>query len=45
MVTVTLGFDDVGLLRFADVSIAQFGRSTLVQALGDLSFGGLPLHA
>jgi hypothetical protein len=35
MVTVTIGFDDVGLLRFADVSIATSVATTLAQELGD----------
>jgi hypothetical protein len=35
IVTVTIGFDDVGLLRFADVSIASSFATTLVQQLGD----------
>lgn len=35
IVTVTIGFDDVGLLRFADVSIASSVATTLAQELGD----------
>lgn len=35
MVTVTIGFDDVGLLRFADVSIPSSVATTLAQELGD----------
>jgi hypothetical protein len=35
VVTVTIGFDDVGLLRFADVSIPSAGSTTLAQALGN----------
>jgi hypothetical protein len=34
MVTVTIGFDDVGLLRFADVSIPTSVATTLAQQLG-----------
>jgi hypothetical protein len=33
-VTLTIGFDDVGLLRFADVSIATSVASTLAQQIG-----------
>lgn len=33
-VTVTIGFDDVGLLRFADVAIASSVATTLSQQLG-----------
>ena len=36
IVTVTIGFDDVGVLRFADVSFAQSIATTLAQELGDL---------
>jgi hypothetical protein len=35
MVTVTIGFDDVGLLRFADVSIPSSVATTLAQQLGN----------
>jgi hypothetical protein len=35
LVLVTIGFDDVGLLRFADVSIASSIATTLAQELGD----------
>ena len=37
-VTLTLGFDDVGLLRFADVEIASSVASTLVQQFGTAHF-------
>ncbi|MDP9463634.1 MAG: hypothetical protein M3P52_03340 [Actinomycetota bacterium] len=33
-VTVTIGFDDVGLLRFADISVASSLATTLAQQLG-----------
>ena len=33
-VTVTIGFDDVGLLRFADVEIASATATTVAQGLG-----------
>jgi hypothetical protein len=35
VVTVTIGFDDVGLLRFADVSIDSSVATTLAQELGN----------
>jgi hypothetical protein len=34
-VSLTLGFDDVGLLRFADVGLVGTGSSTLAVQLGD----------
>jgi hypothetical protein len=33
-VTLTIAFDDVGLLRFADVSVASSVATTLAQQLG-----------
>lgn len=36
-VTVTIGFDDVGLLRFADIAIADSIAKTLAQELGPFS--------
>lgn len=38
VVTVTIGFDAVGLLRFADVSIPTTTATTLAQALGNYQF-------
>jgi hypothetical protein len=35
VVTVTVGFDAVGLLRYADVSVSPSVASTLVELLGD----------
>jgi hypothetical protein len=40
-VTLTIGFDDVGLLRYADVSMASSVAVTLAQELGD---GGEALY-
>ena len=37
-VTVTIGFDDVGLLRYADVSIPSSTSTTLAQTLGNFEF-------
>jgi hypothetical protein len=37
MVSVTIGFDDVGLMRFADVGISDTVATTRVQELGDNS--------
>ena len=36
--TVTIGFDAVGLLRYADVSIPTTSSTTLAQALGNYQF-------
>lgn len=38
VVTVTIGFDAVGLLRYADVSIPTTSSTTLAQALGNYQF-------
>ena len=35
MVHVTIGFDDVGLMRFADISIADSVAKTRAQTMGD----------